>query len=271
MTDLAHQDRERLEELTVLKVTEGLTTEQHRELLGLLDRLGVRADHHEQEVDRLHFILASIDAGWHDPDPTVFPEHLRRRLEDEAERFLREQRAPGGAAGRIGPGRPPHVVGFWTWSGWLAAAASLGIAVLGWWPRVEPSVERRLEEFIHEASDELHLNLEPGPHAAGADVRGHVVWSHEKQHGFAHLSALPPIDPEREDFQIWVIDATRPADRAAISAGVFECPASDQPYVFELRVAVPVGRVTTIAITVEPQGGAMESVTDRVVALATLQ
>jgi anti-sigma-K factor RskA len=193
------------------------------------------------------------------------PEPLRRRLRDLAEEW------PDYAA-------PPRARAI-DRAGWFAAAACLALAVAGWWPTLQrwSGVRPSLAELQSDARAERERLLEKVPDIghwgwdpdAGlrTQPRGDVVWDNAGQRGYLVLGGLPPSEPGKTQYQLWVFDAARD-ERYPVDGGVFDVPSGHDTIVVPIRAALHIFRPAAFAVTLESAGGVVVSDRQRVVALA---
>ena len=78
---------------------------------------------------------------------------------------------------------------------------------------------------------------------------------------------LRPNDPTKEQYQLWVFDATRD-DRYPVDGGVFDVPAGVDEIVVPITARVRVTRPALFAVTVERPGGVVVSGREHIVVLA---
>jgi anti-sigma-K factor RskA len=98
------------------------------------------------------------------------------------------------------------------------------------------------------------------------NVGGEVVWSTAKQQGFMTFEGLPPNDPTKEQYQLWIFDPSQ-SDKTPIDGGVFDVASTGEvivPIDPKLRPAGPV----MFAITIEKPGGSVVSSRERLVLIA---
>lgn len=169
-------------------------------------------------------------------------------------------------------------------AGWLAAAAAITIAAVGWMrpATVSPddsrtvaqeSIEDRLaaleqapatvssEWIAWPAGTLAPADIDPRPGAE--DVQGRFVWNEAQQEGYMVFENMPVNDPTLEQYQLWLVSSDH---EHPIDGGVFNVATSD-------RVIVPITpkiRATNLAalgVTVEkPDGVVVSDRTDRMVA-----
>jgi hypothetical protein len=150
---------------------------------------------------------------------------------------------------------------------WLAAAATIVIAVVGWWPRlVTPDGSDVTAQRVALAGQASAKTI---PWAAtedplGKNVAGDVVWSGEQQAGFMRFVGLPANDPAKAQYQLWIFDAERD-ERYPVDGGVFDV--KDGEAIVPIRARVPVGKAVLFAVTLEKPGGVVVSTRERLVAI----
>lgn len=263
----AGEARDRLLDLLATKATERLTAQEQAELAGLLKA------HPDVDADEFEMAAAAAELAMLDERAArlPLPADLRGRLLAVVERG----------------GEPPAPVRFRDASpsrrlplGWLAAAAAVAIAAVGWWRAMSPApmpqpvaMTARYAEFQKEATDAVHWPWE-GKESRFASVKGEVVWSDRLQRGYMLLSGLPANDPAREQYQLWIVDPNR--DKHPVDGGVFNmasAPADGErmstgevivPIDCKLKVRSP----AAFALTVEKPGGVVVSAGPLVVVAA---
>lgn len=93
-------------------------------------------------------------------------------------------------------------------------------------------------------------------HVVG-QVSGEAYFDPTTDEGLLEIEGLAPNDPSREQYQLWIFDATRD-ERYPIDGGVFDIGETGRariPVRAHLHVSRPVG----FAVTVEPPGGVVVS------------
>lgn len=216
------------------------------------------------------------------------PAAVMTRAARAAEQFQREQ-----ANGSFRPGTPalrltesetpipqPRRVST-AWLGWLAAAACLAFAAIGWLPafraRQTPQVAgavslASLRAEVDAAKDATRSAWADWDKPEIAGVKGEIVWSQSKQKGYMVFRGLPKNDPAREQYQLWIVDSRGIEHR--VSGGIFNAPSAnaatadgsgwrgqvrcemvgDDLYV-EVEPRINVRQPTLFAITIEEPGG----------------
>lgn len=167
-------------------------------------------------------------------------------------------------------------------AGWLAAAAAITVAAIGWMRPIDQNSDDR--SVAVQTADQKLAALEaiPGtvsaewfawpagtlapatePRPAASEVSGRFVWNESLQQGYMVFEHMPVNDPTLEQYQLWLVSADH---EHPIDGGVFDIASSE-------RVIVPIDpklRATNVAalgITVEKPGGVVvSSREDRLVA-----
>jgi hypothetical protein len=97
-------------------------------------------------------------------------------------------------------------------------------------------------------------------------VQGEVVWCDHLQKGFLRLVNLPPNDPAKEQYQLWIVDERGMEQR--ISGGIFDIKQPGENIV-PIKPGIPVKKAKAFAVTIERPGGCWISDLTRRVAIAT--
>ncbi len=297
----AFLENERIAELLTEKAIEGLGPEARAEL----DRLaGQYPDYDEEALDEVAASLALVGLK---VEP--MPAELRARIEAGAREHFAGVTEPG-ASDRSNvtrlpaQPRPRNSAG---WAGWFAAAASLVLAVAGWWraesldgeaarlAEAQQDMAGQLEVLRGElAQRERQLEALTPPGAArlataraelaadpdsvswawattddptAAGASGDVVWNSENQEGYMRFRGLAANDPGEQQYQLWIFDANRD-DRFPVDGGVFDVPAGTGEVIVPIRAKLPVDQPALFAVTVERPGGVVVSSRERIAVLA---
>lgn len=280
----AHQSesdhgRERLLDLLSQRATEGLSPAEEIEVARLLtmypdvDEMGL-------ELAAAAATLALLDAEGELAQP--LPDHLRQRTRRLAglpasgaaaavsarPRLVGDDDAAPAPTSRSSAAPNPRVFRL----GWLAAAAALVLAAVGWWRALAPaasvpatpaSLVSEYQKFTESATDLVRcpwMGKEPGFEG----VRGQVVWSDQQQRGYMLLSGLRINDPTREQYQLWIVDPSR--DKNPVDGGVFNIAAAAEgncttagEVIVPIDCKLPVSQPVAFALTVEKPGGVVVS------------
>lgn len=245
---------DRLESLTIDDALGLLDETEHEQLVDLRRRTGMRSD----ESYELTAAFASL-AG---PIDEEMPAHLREKIVGEGRRQVRARSAsPGSVAPRSARGPRPRRQ-LWPW----IAVASLAVAVVGWWPRLQPSPTTVPADPTGASVVEREWTPTDDPAARG--LNGEVLWDNATQTGTMRFVGLEPNDPSESQYQLWIFDATRD-ERHPVDGGVFDVAEGGETVV-PIHAAVEVREPTLFAVTVEPPGGVVVSDRSRVVAVASV-
>ncbi len=254
--------QERLFELLATKATEGLSQEEADSLDNLL--IGF------PEVDPRGFdrAAAAVHLALLGPEQTM-PTDVKLRLVETGERQLGPDSEPDTpprttAGARLGP------------LGWWAAAAVLTIAVLGWWPRLQPdakSVPQAAESFTVTAESlaqdpaTLRLTWTATEDSTAVGASGEVIWNNERQAGFMRFAGLEVNDPTEFQYQLWIFDRARD-ERYPVDGGVFDVSADGTEIVVPIDAKIDVSEPYLFAVTVERPGGVVVSTRERIALIA---
>jgi hypothetical protein len=93
-----------------------------------------------------------------------------------------------------------------------------------------------------------------------ANVSGEIVWNPSRHEGFLEVRGLPALDPTKEQYQLWIVDAGRtdPNHPQPIDGGVFDVK-PDGTVLIPIRAAIRVKDAAAFAITKETAGGVVVS------------
>lgn len=248
---------ERFMQLMADEATEGLSGSEHDELEHLMSA-------HPHPRDGVELAAAAVALAMMGDNEEPLSSRMRAKLRSDASHFFADRwgSADVGSAtvnlGLISRATPQPSVRFGR-LGWLAVAASLLLAVLGWWrtgaPAREEPVGERYRQFVGRATD-----LVQAPWNTKIDefrgVSGKVVWSDAEQAGFMVLSGLPANTGQRQ-YQLWIVDPQR--DAHPVDGGVFDVPPGGGTITIPMRARLPVRHPTVFAITLEKEGGVVVS------------
>ena len=111
------------------------------------------------------------------------------------------------------------------------------------------------------------------PLAAGDNAVGELVWDSATQAGVMRFTGLDANDPSREQYQLWIFDASRgeftesPLEiEHPVDGGVFNIPEGRSVVEVPINAKIPVGEPVLFAVTVEPPGGVVVSDRSRIAA-----
>jgi hypothetical protein len=162
--------------------------------------------------------------------------------------------------------------------GWFAAAASVVIALAGWWPRLQtggdPMVEAPMASTLKQERQELLAQqgvlqrtwqTTQDPVASG--VTGDVVWDQRTQNGYLRFRGLQANNSDEMQYQLWIFDGTRD-ERYPVDGGVFNIPAGQGEVIIPITAKLQIRNPAMFAVTIEKPGGSVVSSRDRIVVLA---
>jgi len=258
---------EKLLELLADRAVDSLDVQDQAELDALL------AEHPEADDGTFDHAAAALMialAGPIEPMPDQVRSRVLASLSVDASPPASEPLKLAEPAARFTrPARP----NFWAWSGWLAAAACLVIAVLvvqGRAPALQQKTDlaQALREFVQTAPDIKRTAWKDWDNPEQTGVTGEVYWSESQQRGFVTFRGLAPNDPNREKYQLWIIDHRGMDQR--ISGALFDCPTSEAECIVEITSPIQVHDAAAFAVTIEKPEGVWVSDMSRRVVIATL-
>lgn len=292
----------RLVELLVQRAVDGLNSSERAELKQLLSE--------ERYVDagRFEYTAASLllAGDVENNAPEEMPYSLRERLMAQAEtvagsmdpapRQTSSQPRVISIAGRsrsttaspavsvqpvskasaAAPSRKPTSWG--SKVGWFAAAASVLIALAGWWPRlqmgVDPTVEIPVASTLEQERQQLAAQQgvltrtwQTTQDPAASGVTGDVVWDQRTQNGYLRFRGLQANNTDELQYQLWIFDGERD-ERYPIDGGVFDIPPGQGEVIIPITAKLQVRNPAMFAVTIEKAGGSVVSSRDRIVVLA---
>jgi len=268
MSVRALQIDEHIMQLLADRATEGLSAAKSSKLDAIL--VANPAIHR----DAMDLAAASVDLAFDTGIVEPLPKTLRDRILADAGGYL----ATAGAAFRdASTGEPSSAVSYGQRKAriggrvaWYLLAASLLLAAVGWWQVIDirPAArgfERDYASFVAETLDVIKA-----PWAGKVEdlygVTGDVVWSDQVQAGFMRFTGLPPNDPRRMQYQLWIVDQTR--DRNPVDGGVFDVVAGDGEVIVPIDAKLRVDHPAAFALTREKPGGVVVSAGPLVVVAA---
>lgn len=290
----------RLVELLVQRAVDGLNSSERAELKQLLSE--------EKYVDagRFEYTAASLllagDVENHVPEE--MPDSLRERLFAQADTVAASMPPPArqsasqprviSIAGRsrtttaapavstAETAKPaPARKSSSSWqskAGWFAAAASVLIAVAGWWPRLQtggdPTIEVPMASTLEQERQQLLAQQgvltrtwQTTQDPAASGVTGDVVWDPRTQNGYLRFRGLQANNSDELQYQLWIFDGTRD-ERYPVDGGVFDIPPGQGEVIIPITAKLEIRNPAMFAVTIEKPGGSVVSSRDRIVVLA---
>jgi Anti-sigma-K factor rskA len=300
---MAERPQNQLDEATldllIKQVTDGLSPAEQREL-DVLD--SAVASEWRRELERATAAISLAGSSDAPPLPAALAQTIAQQAEQHfasvrhateptaaaADRKIASLEAERAAASlqRV----PPTYGNRNGIYGWLAAAACLVLAAIGWLrapvetapptaqvpppPAVVTPVEKpaalptpaeeRAALLAKAGSIKITLGATKDPGSAG--MSGDVVWDPATQRGYMHFTGLAANDPSIHQYQIWIFDSTRDK-RFPVDGGVFDVPANAVEVVIPIRATLMVRKPAAFAVTVEKPGGTVVSGREHIVAL----
>jgi hypothetical protein len=290
----------RLVELLVQRAVDGLNSSERAELKQLLSE--------ERYVDagRFEYTAASLllAGDMENNAPEEMPYSLRERLMAQADtvassmepaprqtssqprvisiagRTRSTTAAPAVSAQPVSKA-PPAVRKSSSWGskvGWFAAAASVLIALAGWWPRLQtggdPTMEIPVASTLEQERQQLAAQQgvltrtwQTTQDPAASGVTGDVVWDQRTQNGYLRFRGLQANNTDELQYQLWIFDGERD-ERYPIDGGVFDIPPGQGEVIIPITAKLQVRNPAMFAVTIEKSGGSVVSSRDRIVVLA---
>lgn len=229
----------------------------------------------ESVAETIALTHAALAGASHDPAP--LPDHLQAQVFAQAERHFGWQQAPNdelrpapratGTAPDTNNGGGPTPI--FARLGWLtAAAAALALFYVLATGDPTPTAPESFDEFVARVDDEVLVEWTPTEDPLGEGVSGGVAWSDSAQTGVMRFEGLDVNDPSANQYQLWIIDASRP-DEDPVDGGVFDCSA-DGVIEISIDAKLPVGAPAAFAITLEKPGGVVVSKQEHLFLLAAV-
>jgi anti-sigma-K factor RskA len=301
---------QRLVELLVQRAVDGLNSSERAELKALLEE--------ENYVDagRFEYTAAALLLAGDVEQivPEEMPDSLRDRLYAQAEMFESTMAPPprqrslsgqpqvisiagrsrssasaqsaSSAAQHSSPAKqttrkPSSSYSLQSKAGWFAAAASVLIAVAGWWPRLDnadqsspavpvATVLKQEREKLLAQQGVVQRTWQTTQDPAASGVTGDVVWDPESQNGFVRFRGLQANNANEQQYQLWIFDGTRD-ERYPVDGGVFDVPAGQSEVIIPIKAKLEIRDPALFAVTIEKAGGSVVSSRDRIVVLAPVR
>jgi hypothetical protein len=110
--------------------------------------------------------------------------------------------------------------------------------------------------------------LKATDHPLANGAFGELVWNRAQQKGFMKIKDLPPVDPNKGTYQLWIFDKTRD-NRYPVDGGTFLIPKNQDTALVPIQPKLPVSQPSLFAITLEQPGGVVVSDRKRIMLTAT--
>ena len=209
----------------------------------------------------LELTAAALEAEFQDIDDVELPQGLLEELENGTADFVKQETSE--EEEKII--RPP----LWRRiladkdTAWAIAAIFLILFVAQFMVSESvPSPETARQALVEEADDLIRTSF--GGVGDYKEMSGEVVWSDERQEGYMSLSNLPVNDPQKKQYQLWIVDPER--DEKPVDGGVFDISSEDGTTIIPIRNPLVVRDPKAFVITLEQPGGVVVSKQEVVVA-----
>lgn len=246
----------RMFDLLADRATEGIGETETQELERLL---GVFPSQNADEFDRT---AALINIAMMGSSNAPLPSRVRDRLMIDAGKYFGTRKQDSSASSSLNHSEQVPVLVLRsqrTRAPWFLAAATLAFAVLGWWQVYSPDetsqpLRLRYDEFS--GSPDIVRVSWVGTENPYKKVSGEALWSDSTQAGYMRFVGLEPNDPQRFQYQLWIVDPDR--DKHPVDGGVFDV-ANAGEMIIPMEAKLRVERPKAFAITLEKSGGVVVS------------
>ncbi|MHC4446250.1 MAG: anti-sigma factor domain-containing protein [Planctomycetota bacterium] len=255
MNKSGHSNPARRDELLADRATQYLSVHDGEELRALL------SDHPRSDDTSFDRVASALELAWIADEVEPMPQALRDRVEVNAVAWLAERKGLKVAGGDAATAPAPRPARRFTGSlPWLAAAACLVLALIGWWPAGGPAPARERVALLNEPTTRT-IAWQNSP----AGVSGDVVWNNERQEGYLRFRGLAVNDPDVMQYQLWIFDESRSeySDNIAVDGGVFDVDTASGDVIVPIRAKLVVGKPVLFAVTTEPPGGVVKHDAER--------
>lgn len=269
---MSDQDKlQRFEELEAGRILGDLDADEQQEWEELCkDPLCTPATSLEQ-------VAAAIDAEYATATQSEVPDSLIGQLKMDIAQFVRPESGSDTDEDISG-----SVVEFPLWkrvlkapqTPWaIAAVLAMLLVANALVPNNEKKSGQRTVEIasLQEARDAIiasddSVEMKFGGTETYARMTGDVVWSNTLQEGYMTLTNLPVNNPEKKQYQLWIVDPTR--DDKPVDGGVFDIPEGADTAIIKINNPLVISDPKAFVITLEQPGGVVVSKQEVVVAVA---
>jgi hypothetical protein len=281
---MSEQGKEKMLDLLSDKAFSGLSEAELAELAELEKIFPELKDDDSFEIAASAVSLTNLNIA----EP--MPAHLQAKILADADKYFAAQAAPADSKRENGEEEyqktfsfEPKRSFFREWLGWLVAAfACLALAANLWLTRPQsqdisqnqtptptvtpakltPAQER--EQFLAAAQDAIQTSWTNPKQPQ--EVIGDIVWSNAEQKGYLRFRGLPANDPNKETYQLWIVDKTQ---KNPIDGGVFDVTRAGE-VVIPIDAKLKVREPAQFAVTAEKPGGVVVSELGKVMAVAKI-
>lgn len=292
-----NENKEKLLNLLADQTLFGLSDTEAAELKKLKQEFPEFQDDNSFELAAAAINLSNLEIK------IALPAHLQARILEDADTFFAaaenkqevfefEPKPEISARSRVFSNLTENLteevkVPWWGWLGWGAAAlACVALAFNLWLTRVQPKPEiaknpetiqtptpeltvgQKRRQLLASAADVIQTSWTE-PNAKGStQISGDVVWSNSAQKGYVRFRGLPANDPNKETYQLWIIDENQP-DKYPVDGGVFDISENGE-VVIPIDAKINVKKPKMFAVTMEKPGGVVVSNRRKLVAIAKI-
>ncbi len=243
---------ERLLDLLVLEASVNLSQQEREELNRLLDLFP------EYTSDHFHKTTALAQVGFYledDFNNETLPEHIRKKT------LYRHKKELGQSTVTDYLDHFMRTLFYRPQFAWaLTVLMTIGLSFsmiefknyesnFRYLPLKKIVMERTADDLIqypwHSRTNDL------GP------INGDIVWSDQQQKGFIKIAGLPMNDPNKNQYQIWIVDPLKHGQ--PVDGGIFDVNRTDKAIIIPINPKLPISKAVGFAITLEQPGGVVVS------------
>jgi anti-sigma-K factor RskA len=286
-------EKEKMLDLLIVKATFGLSEQEAKELKELEREFPELKNELSESSQSFELTAAAISMANLNASESL-PSHLQTKILADAEQFFASAKteSSGSEASETTEEEYQKTFAFepkrpgWSWLGWtVAALACIALAINLWTTRLQKPTEivgtnptptvtpltpeltltQKREQLLASAADKIQTNwAEAKP--SGNEISGDVVWSSQKQEGYIRFRGLPVNDPNKETYQLWIVDENQD-EKTPVDGGVFDVNERGE-VIIPINAKLKVQKPKMFAVTVEKPGGVVVSKLGKVVAIA---
>ena len=243
---------EKLLDLLVLDASEKLSQQEREELNRLLDLFP------EYTSDHFHKTTALAQVGFYLEDDftnETLPQHIRKKTLYRLKKELGQSSISDHLNNFM---RTLFYKPQYAWTLTIVMAIGLSFSMIQfknyesnfrYLPLKKIVMETTAKDLIqypwHSRTDDL------GP------INGDIIWSDQGQKGFIQIAGLPMNDPNKNQYQIWIIDPLKYGQ--PVDGGIFDVIRTDKAIIIPINPKLPISKAVGFAITLEQPGGVVVS------------
>ncbi|MCS6874689.1 MAG: anti-sigma factor [Acidobacteriota bacterium] len=245
---------EKIKELISGKVLGSLEEEELKELEEITKNLPELAE----EIESFELAAAAINlTSLNELEP--LPVHLKEKIIEEAE--VHFEKSPKAL-------NTEKKIPIFAWLGWVfAGLAIIGLAVNIYFTHFLKQESNNLleREKILSMPDTIKLQWKDPKNPD--QIIGDLAWNNAEQKGFVRFFSLPTNDPNKETYQLWIVDE---GQKYPIDAGLFNVNTQGE-IILPIDVRLKVEKPKMFVVTAEKPGGVVVSELKKVVAIAKIE